>query len=108
MANVVSKEAELKFREEDFRDLSAPNLFINLWNYNYFFAHMLCLAYNTYSRWCEKILKEQWKEEWEKFDYVVGQIKKCNLDFININNYSSMRKWAILDELTKKKSRSRD
>ena len=29
------KKAELKFREEEFHELGPPELFINVWNYNY-------------------------------------------------------------------------
>ena len=31
MGNVVSKEADLKFNKQSFRELSAPDNFINLW-----------------------------------------------------------------------------
>ena len=38
MANL--KEANLMFSEEDFREVDAADLFINLWTYNYFKKHL--------------------------------------------------------------------
>ena len=99
MAKVLSKEANLKFTKESFRELDVPDLFINLWTYNYFEKHKPCIACDTYSRYCEEILKEIWCSDWGNFDLVVERLKKCNQAFININNYSSSAKWSILDEL---------
>ena len=79
-------------------ELDAPDLFINLWSYNYYKKNKPSFACDTYSRYCEEILKEIWREEWGNFDSV-EKIKNCDQDFININNYSTATKWGILDEL---------
>ena len=44
MAKVLSIEANLKFTKESFRELGVPDLFINLWAYNYFEKHKPCSA----------------------------------------------------------------
>ena len=44
MANSLSKEANLKFTYQDFRCMYAPDLFINIWTYNYLTDHFPCLA----------------------------------------------------------------
>ena len=99
MANDQSKEVNLKFSKESFREQSAPDNFINLWKYNYFVNHKPCIACDTYSRYCEEVLKEVRCDDWGKFDFVIEKIKKCDSDFININNYSESNKWKILDDL---------
>ena len=43
MATVFSKQTDLKFNKQSFRELDAPDLFINLWTYNYFKKHKSCL-----------------------------------------------------------------
>ena len=53
MANL--KEANLMFSEEDFREVDAADLFINLWTYNYFKKHLPCTSRDAYSHFCEKI-----------------------------------------------------
>ena len=98
MANVLSKETDLRFNKQSFRELDAPDLFVNLWSNNYCKKHKPCFACDTYSQYCEEILKEIWREEWGNFDSV-EKIKNCDQDFININNYSTATKWGILDEL---------
>ena len=86
MANLLS--VNLRFLEENFRELDAPNLFVNLWTYNCFKMHKPCIICDTYFRFCEKILKERWCDDWGNFDSVVEKIKNCDGTFININNYS--------------------
>ena len=102
MGNTLSKEAELKFNEETLRDLDIPDLFVNVWLYNYFFKHKPCLACDTFSYLCEKNLKEKWSEDWGEYDFEIGKFKKCDSTFINISNYSNANKWRILDELIEK------
>ena len=79
MANSLS--ANLRFSEEDFRELDASDLFINLWTHNYYKKHKPCLACDTYSRFCKKILKERWCDDWGNFDLVVEKIKKNRSNF---------------------------
>ena len=98
-----SKEANLLFSEEDFRELDAADLFINLGTYNYFKKHLPCTSCNAYSHFCEKILKERWCDEWGNFDSVMEKIKKTDKSLINVNNYSTATKWGIIDELINKK-----
>ena len=74
MANSLSKEANLKFTYQDFRCMYAPDLFINIWTYNYLTDHFPCLACETYSNYCKNISKEIWCEEWD-FKTVVEKIK---------------------------------
>ena len=102
MANLLSKESDLKFNKQTFRELSAPNNFINLWNYNYFEKHKPCFTCDMYSKYCEEVLKEVWCNDWGDFDFVMEKIKNCDKGFINLNNYSKDNKWGILDELIKK------
>ena len=102
MANLLSKESDLKFNKQTFRELSAPNNFINLWNYNYFEKHKPCFTCDMYSKYCEEVLKEVWCNDWGDFDFVMEKIKNCDKGFINLNNYSKGNKWEILDELIKK------
>ena len=97
-----SKEVNLKFSKESFRQHSASNNFINLWTYNYFVDHKPCTTCETYSRYCEEVLKEVWCDEWGKFDFVIEKIKNCDSNFININKYSDSNKWKILDDLINK------
>ena len=94
--------ANLRFSEESFRELNAPDLFINLWIYNYFKEHKPCISCNTYFRFCEKILKERWCDHWGNFELVVEKIKNTDKTFININKYSSLTKWGIIDGLINK------
>ena len=102
MANLLSKESDLKFNKQTFRELSAPNSFINLWNYNYFEKHKPCFTCDMYSKYCEEVLKEVWCNDWGDFDFVMEKIKNCDKGFINLNNYSKGNKWGILDELIKR------
>ena len=97
-----SKEVNLKFSKESFREHSAPDNFINLWTYNYFVNHKPCISCDIYSRYCEEVLKEVWYNNWGKFDFVIEKIKNCDSNFININNYSELKKWKILDSLINK------
>ena len=97
-----SKEVNLKFSKESFRQHSASDNFINLWTYNYFVNHKPCITCETYSRYCEEVLKEVWCDEWGKFDFVIEKIKNCDSNFININKYSDSNKWKILDDLINK------
>ena len=101
MATVLLKQTDLKFNKQSFRELDAPNLFINLWTYNYFKKHKSRFACDTYSRYCEEILKEIWRDDF--FESVVEKSKSCNKTFINISNYSTRTKWGIIDELINKK-----
>ena len=103
MANLLSKESDLKFNKQTFRELSAPNNFINLWNYNYFEKHKPCFTCDMYSKYCEEVLKEVWCNDWGDFDFAMEKIKNCDKGFINLNNYSKGNKWEILDELIRKK-----
>ena len=95
----LSKEANLKFTKENFRELDALDLLINLWTYNHFEKHKPCLACDTYSRYCKEVLKEIWCEDRGNFDFVVERLKKFDETFININNYSECTKSGILDKL---------
>ena len=99
MANSLSK---LKFSYEDFRGLDAPELFINLWTYNYVNDHMPCLACESYSNYCEKALKEIWRFAWGDLETVVGKIKKCDKNFIDISNFLSYTNWEIINILINK------
>ena len=103
MADFPTKESELKFCKQDFRDLSVPDNLLNLWIYNYFGKHKPCFSCKTHSKYSEEVLKEEWRDGWGDFDIVIGKIKNCDISLINLNNYSSeMTKWEILDELIKK------
>ena len=99
MANSLSKDANLKFNKNYFEEEDTPHLIINLWAYNYYPNHQPCTACEIYSSFCKKVLKKRWDADWGDFDLVMGKIKKCDQNFININNYSSMTKWSILDKL---------
>ena len=77
MANSLSKDANLKFNKNYFEEQDTPHLIINLWAYNYYPNH----------QHCTKVLKKRWDADWGDFDLVMGKIKKCNQNFININNY---------------------
>ena len=103
----LSKEANLNFTKENFMELDALDLLIILWTYNHFEKQKPCLACDTYSRYCEEVLKEIWCEDWGNFDLVVERLKKFDETFININNYSECTKWGTLDkliEINKKKN----
>ena len=102
MANLLSKESNLKFNKQTFRELSAPYNFINLWIYTYFEKHKPCFTCDTYSKYREEVLKEVWCNDWGDFDFVVKKIKNCDKSFINLHNYSEGNKWGILDKLIKK------
>ena len=101
----LSKETVLKFNKQTFRELSAPNNFLNLWIYNYFGKLKPCFTCKTYSRYCEEVLREVWCADWGDIDFVLGKIKSCDESFINLTNYSDSNKWGILDELIKKNSK---
>ena len=57
----MAQSKTLKFNSKDFEELDTPNLFINLWTYNYFDKHKPCVACDTYSDYCEKILRSSGK-----------------------------------------------
>ena len=96
------KEVNLRFSKQIFREESTPDNFINLWTYNYYVNHKPCIACDTYSRYCEEVLKEVWCNDWGNFDFVIEKIKNCDKNFININSCSEKNKWKILDDLIKK------
>ena len=98
----MAQSKTLKFNSKDFEELDTPNLFINLWTYNYFDKHKPCLACDTYSDYCEKILRSRWEKQWCDCDFVINEIKKCDEKFLNISNYSSKPRWGIIKELVKK------
>ena len=57
-ANALSKEANLKFNKQTFRELAAPDNFLNLWIYSYFDKHKTCFTCDIYSKYCEEVLKK--------------------------------------------------
>ena len=59
MTDFPTKESELKFWKQDFRDLSVPDKLLNLWIYNYFGKHKPCFFCETYPKYCEEVLKEE-------------------------------------------------
>ena len=67
---------KLKFSFNDFKKLDTPDLFIHLWTYNFFSDHFPCTACSTYSKYCEKLLKQRWQKEWGS-RIAIERIKKC-------------------------------
>lgn len=101
MANNQSKEFRLKF--EDFRELHAPNLIMNIWCYNV--INHPCPACKTYIGYCGTALKEKWRSEWGNFDNVVKKIKMCDRTFIDGGSFwSANRHEFLLLLLLKKKN----
>ena len=47
-------------------------------------------------------MKEEWRDDWGDFDFVIGKTKNYDKSFIDLNRYSEITKWGILDELIKK------
>ena len=107
MANSISKKYDLKFTKQDFRELSAPDNVLNVWIYNYFVKHKPCFTCDTYSKYCEEVLKEERRDDWGDFDFVIRKIKNCDKSFIDLNRYSEITKWGILDQLIKKNKESK-
>ena len=102
MANSLKKESDLKFNKQDFRELSATDNILNVWIYNYFVKHKPRSTCDVYSEYCEEVLKQEWCDDWGDFDFVIGKIKNCDKSFIDLNRYSEITKWGILDELIKR------
>ena len=90
MENSLSKESNLKFTKQDFRELSTPNNILNVQIYNYFDKHKPCFTCDTYSKYCEEVFKEEWRDDWG--DFVIGKIKNCDKSFFDLNRYSEITK----------------
>ena len=99
MAHLLSKEQKLTLNKDDFELDNTPELLINLWNYNYYLNHKHCHVCKIYFGYCKEIFKKRWDSIWGDYDEVIEKIENTDKDFINLGNYSSMRKWAILDIL---------
>ena len=97
MANSLSKEKKLTFDENHFEPQDTPDLLINLWVYNYYPNHEHCHVCRIYSGFCTEIFKKRWDSIWGDYNEVIGKIENTDKNFINMGNYSSMTKWAILD-----------
>ena len=87
------------FSKDDFKLVDTPELLINLWNYNYFPNHKHCHVCRIYSGYCKEILKERWDSIWGDYNEVIEKIENTDKNFINMGNYSSKTKWAILYRL---------
>ena len=107
MENSLRKKSDLKFTKQDFRELSVPDNILNVWIYNYFDKHKPCFTCDTYSKYCEEVLKEEQLDDWGDFDFVIGKIKNYDKNFVDLNRYSEITKWEILDELFKKNKESK-
>ena len=68
-----------KFCKQDFRALSVLDNLLNLGIYNYFGKHKPCFSCETYSKYCEEVLKEECRDGWGDFDFVIGKIKNCDI-----------------------------
>ena len=97
----MAQSKTLRFNSKDFEELDSPNLFINLWTYNSFDKHKPCVVCDTYSDYCEEILRWRWQKEWGDCDFVIDEIKKCDENFLNISNFSNKTRWEIITELVK-------
>ena len=89
----------LTFSKDDFKLVDTPELLINLWNYNYFLNHKHCHICKIYSGYCKEILKGRWDSIWGDYNEVIEKIESTNKNVINMGNYSSKTKWAILYRL---------
>ena len=87
------------FSKDDFKLVDTPELLINLWNYNYFLNHKHCHICKIYSGYCKEILKGRWDSIWGDYNEVIEKIESTNKTVINMGNYSSKTKWAILYRL---------
>ena len=87
------------FSKDDFKLVDTPELLINLWNYNYFLNHKHCHICKIYSGYCKEILKGRWDSIWGDYNEVIEKIESTNKNVINMGNYSSKTKWAILYRL---------
>ena len=87
------------FSKDDFKLVDTPELLINLWNYNYFLNHKHCHICKIYSGYCKEILKGRWDSIWGDYNEVTEKIESTNKNVINMGNYSSKTKWAILYRL---------
>ena len=94
--------SNLRFNKQTFKELSVPDNFLNLWIYNYFVKHKPCVTCDTYSKYCEEVLKEQWCNDWGDYDFVIGKIKSCDKTFIDFGLFSESNKWLVLDKLIEK------
>ena len=75
MANSLKKESDLKFTKQDFRELSAPDNILNVWIYNYFDKHKPCFTCDIYSKYCEEVLKEEWRDDGVILILSLGKLK---------------------------------
>ena len=80
--------SNLRFNKQSFKELSVPDNFLDLWIYNYFVKHKPCATCDTYSKYCEEVLKEQWCKDWGDYDFVIRKIKSCNKTFIDLGLFS--------------------
>ena len=87
------------FSKDNFKLVDTPELLINLWNYNYFLNHKHCHICKIYSGYCKEILKGRWDSIWGDYNEVIEKIESTNKNVINMGNYSSKTKWAILYRL---------
>ena len=87
------------FSKDDFKLVDTPELLINLWNYNYFLNHKHCHICKIYSGYCKEILKGRWDSIWDDYNELIEKIESTNKNVINMGNYSSKTKWAILYRL---------
>ena len=68
-------EKALKFTKNHFQQQNTPDLIINIWTYNYYKPYCkTCQACKIYSKWCEEVLEERWKEEWGDKNIVIEKI----------------------------------
>ena len=63
--------------------------------------HVLSLVREDIERTVERGVGKIWF-------FVIEQFKKCNPNFVKIQNYSNMNKWGILDKLIKKYQEKKD
>ena len=75
MENSLSKESDLKFTKQDFRELSAPDNILNVWIYNHFDKHKPCFTCDIYSKYCEEVLKEEWRDDGVILILSLGKLK---------------------------------
>ena len=61
--------------------------------------HKHCHICKIYSGYCKEILKGRWDSIWGDYNEVIEKIESTNKNVINMGNYSSKTKWAILYRL---------
>ena len=92
-----------KFNIDDFNMLDTGDIFINIWSYSHNLKKVCgkkCELCNIYRKYCTKIIKSRWQDDWGKFPQVMKKIYNNDDDFfINLALYSSADKHLIVEDL---------